>query len=114
MLMAFTVGFALLGHEIKSANTTPEQSKATTGNDPITTGGRILIGGFLAGGVLIAVSHAGDAGAQFATGLALVSAVTATLVYGGPVWSLLSKVTGSSTPTTPTSTSPATSPTKGA
>ena len=102
MLMAFTVGFALLGHEIDVANaktTKASPNKVATG---VTVGGRIILGGFLAGGVLIGLSHAGAPGAELAEGLALVSMATAVLVFGGPVWSVLGRVVGTSAPTTPT------------
>lgn len=106
MLMAFTVGFALLGHEIDVANaksTTTSPNKVATG---VTVGGRILLGGFLAGGLLIGLSHAGAPGAELAEGLALVSMATSVLVYGGPVWSVLGRLVGNSTPTAPTTSNP--------
>jgi hypothetical protein len=97
-LMFFTVGFSLVGNEIK----------AKSSNALITEPVKIVLGGTAATAALVLLSHAGDAGRQFAVGLALVSFTTSALVYGGPVWRSLSTLTGrpgavarNSTPTTP-------------
>lgn len=96
-LMGVTVAFAVIGEEIKSP-----------GGPGLPTGApKILVGGVVGTSVLVLISHAGDAGRQFALGLALVSMVTATLVYGGPVWAAANKSFGSK----PTGSSGATAPT---
>lgn len=98
-LMFFTVAFSLVGNEIKG-------KKNTTGL--ITEPAKIVLGGTAATAALVLISHAGDAGRQFAVGLALISFSTSALVYGGPVWRSLSSLTGrpgavarNSTPSTP-------------
>lgn len=98
-LMAFAVLFSLIGNEIKVAQ---GQSKDQLSSG-VTVAGRIIIGGFFATSILVLLSHAGDEGRQVATGLAAVTTLTATLVYGGPVWDSANKLFGS-TPTTPLST----------
>ncbi len=105
--MFFAVAFSLVGNEIKISQGT---SKSSTNG--VSEGGKILIGGVAATVVLTMLSHAGEAGAEFATGLALITTVTSVLVFGGPVWLSLSKAVGtkSLTPTTPTA---ATKPTTG-
>ena len=108
MLLAFTMAFSVVGYE--RANMLHGQNPsnpAPVGPNPAT----ILLGGTVGGILLIGVSHAGDAGAQFAQGLAIVAAATAILVNGGPVWSLISSLYGTSKPTTPTPTITATTPT---
>ena len=114
MLMAFTVIFAVIGEEIK-ANQTQSPNKPNPGafSGPV----KVFLGGAVAGTLLIAIAHAGDAGAQFATGLAMISAATAILVDGGPVWTYLAKTGGGSAPPTAPSVStaptPSTTPTGG-
>lgn len=106
-LMGVTVLFALIGHELESGESTGSAPSAGTG---VSAGGRIIVGGTAATAALVLLTHAGDAGRQFAVGLALVAMATTTLVYGGPVWDALGKLTGSSTPTTGTSSTTPTNP----
>ena len=116
-LMGITVVFALVGSEIAAL----EKPNASTAGHLVQQGtgaAKVLVGGTLATTALVLLAHGGDAGRQFATGLALVSMVTATLVYGGPVWAAISRSvgapagapgTGSTTPTG--NTTPATNTT---
>lgn len=48
-----------------------------------------MFGGTIAGVLLLSLSHIGAAGAEFAQGLAFVTAASSTLVFGGPVWTTL-------------------------
>jgi hypothetical protein len=107
-LMGFTVLFALLGNEVQIAQGN-KPAKLTNGLDK---GATIIIAGFIAAGILTATSGAGEAGRRFSVGLATVSAVTAALVYGGPVWTAVSTIVGGK-PTTPTGGTTATTATKG-
>lgn len=94
-LMVFTMVFSLVGGELEKA-----QSKSQT-----LSPAKIIFGGTVATSALTLLSHAGEAGEHFATGLATIAFTTAALVYGKPVWDALNKQFGS-TPTgsTPTST----------
>ena len=103
-IMLFTVAFALVGHEIKAVST---KKSATAKSGVLTTGGRILLGGFVATTLLVLLSHAGTGGRQFAVGVASVALVTTALVEGQPVWYTLGKAVSAtpskgSTPTVPT------------
>lgn len=55
---------------------------------------QIIIGGGFATAILVLASHAGDSGRELATGMALVVLASSALVYGGPVWGLVSEVIG--------------------
>jgi hypothetical protein len=107
-LMGFTVVFALLGHEIDVANGGSKDKLA----NGVSTGGVIIIGGLIAAALLTALTGAGEAGRKFAVGLAGVSAATATLVYGKPVWDGISNIVGGK-PTAPLGSTGNTAPTKG-
>jgi hypothetical protein len=101
-LMIFTVAFSVVGGEIEQAN----------GKKPTLNPLLIIFGGTMATSLLTLISHAGQAGETFATGVALVTFTTASLVYGRPVWDAANKAFGSkptapvaaATPTTPTTT----------
>lgn len=110
-LMGFAVLFSLIGNEIQIANGT-KQAKLSSGLDK---GATIIIGGLIASALLTALTGAGEAGRRFAVGLSVVTATTATLVFGGPVWSALNAVVnGGNTGTTkPTGNTAATTPTQG-
>jgi hypothetical protein len=95
--MFFASAFALIGHEIKVKG-----NAATAVPGEVSTGGKIILGGIFATAFLTLLSHAGDGGREFATGLALVTCATSLLVYGGPVWETAGSIFGKSTPTTPT------------
>jgi hypothetical protein len=102
-LMIFTVAFALVGHEIGAVKAASTQPNVQPGTDPVTVGGRILLGGTIATTLLVLVSHAGRPGRQFSLSLAVVAFFTATLVYGGPVWAAISGALSSTSGATPTS-----------
>jgi hypothetical protein len=127
-LMGFTILFSLIGHEISQAKGTPKSVTPVAPDAPgkkgggsitggpnvvtaVSTAGRIVVGGTFATALLVALSHAGNPGREWAVGLSVVAVLTATLVYGGPVWSgasnlFGSKPTGGSAPT-PTGTNTA-------
>lgn len=95
--MAFAVLFALLSTEIERlTGTAPVTAKANP--EPAI---RVMIGGGVATIILVMVSTAGDAGAELAEGLALITLVTVVLVKGAPLWTALANLTGgkSSIPT---------------
>jgi hypothetical protein len=99
-LMTFTIVFSLVGDEISTGQ----------GNKPKVNPFIIIFGGTIATSLLTLISHAGDAGEEFATGLALIAFLTSSLTFGKPVWDKLNDAFGSSptvaisgtTPTTPT------------
>ncbi len=111
-LMGVTVVFALIGNELDILAGTTKPGKPGGGN-VITAGGKIIVGGFVATTLLVLLTHAGEVGRQTALGLALVTMVTTTLVYGGPVWLAMNNAFGSSgsTPTTPNAIPSPTAPT---
>jgi hypothetical protein len=117
-LMIVTVVFALIGHEITAVSGASAGKNLPSGKDPITTGGRILVGGSIATTLLILLSHAGEGGKDFAFALAIVTAATTTLVYGKPVWDAIANATagapgGASGDTRPTAPTQGTRPTSG-
>lgn len=98
-LVFLASGIALVGNELHGGVTgslvsTQQHASAT----------RIVLGGTFSGVTLVLLSHAGDAGQQFATGLAVVLFLSSALVYGAPFWKLISSLTSAkpSTPSTPT------------
>jgi hypothetical protein len=101
-LMTFTVIFSLVGEEISQG-----QGKKETVNPFI-----IIFGGTVATSLLTLLSHAGEGGERFATGLALIAFLSSSLVYGKPVWDAANKAFGT-TPTTPIAASTPTTPTTG-
>jgi hypothetical protein len=114
-LMSFAVVFSLVGFELGKFGETGGVEKANP-VPYISSGGRIILGGFVGASLLVGLSHFGDGAAQLAVGLALVTSASAILVYGGPVWKGLGTVFGhgptkpltATTPTTPTTTPTAT------
>jgi hypothetical protein len=106
-VMLFTVAFALVGHEIKAVST---KKSATAKAGVLSTGGRILLGGFVATTLLVLLSHAGTGGRQFAVGLASIALVTTALVEGKPVWDAIGNAV-SATSTKGATPTGATSPT---
>ena len=106
-LMGTTVVFSLIGNEVSHAEGVSTGNATSIIAGGVTEGGKIILGGFAATAALVLISNAGDAGNAFAVGLATVAALTAALVYGGPVWRALSAILGStpskaSTPAKPT------------
>lgn len=100
-LMVFTMVFALVGTEIDGGK--------KSGTSPTLSPGKIIFGGTVATSLLTLMSHAGEAGEKFATGLATIAFTTSALVYGKPVWDKLNGAFGSE-PTGSTSTSSPTAP----
>lgn len=93
-LMAFAVLFSVIGEEIKAVKATNSKTAPGTFTGPA----KIILGGTIATAILSFAAETGSTGQQFAVGLAAVTAGTAMLIEGGPVWSLLNKFFGS-TPT---------------
>lgn len=114
-LMGISVLFALIGNEINTGTNGGKPKKLANGMDK---GATIIIGGFIAAGLLTALTGAGEAGRKFAVGLAGVTAATTVLVYGKPVWDVISvmvggKATGGTGGTKATGATTATAPTHG-
>jgi hypothetical protein len=67
---------------------------------------RVILGGSVATAILVGMAELGDAGERFSVGLATIAVLSATLVYGGPVWKVLGTAVGGQgkggQPTTPT------------
>jgi hypothetical protein len=101
-LMTFTVIFSLVGGEIEGAG----------GKKQTVSPFMIIFGGTVATSLLVLLSHAGEAGENFATGLAAVTFITSALVYGAPVWDAANKAFGSK-PTTPIASTTPTTPSEG-
>lgn len=142
-LMGFAVIFSLIGNEVAIAQGPPNKpgqlgygaaivpvnqqtgqplGGGTLGKSPagvgFGTGAVIIIGGFVAAALLVALSGAGEAGRKFSVGLASVSATTSVLVYGGPAWGALNRIvngkaTGATTPTANTGATTPSAPTSG-
>ena len=118
-LMGTTVVFSVIGAELKAFTASPGTTLVGLHNGQPGTPGtgassgavKIIIGGTVATVLLVGLTHAGSAGRQFAVGLALVSMVTATLVYGGPVWLALNRMFNT-TPSTATGNTAGTTPTR--
>lgn len=103
ILGAMTVAalFAIVGEGVKGE--LPGGSNVKKG-DPF----KILLGAGAATAILVGISELGDAGSQFAQGLAFMAVIVAVLEEGGPVWQALSKLVGAkgapipaTTPTAP-------------
>ncbi len=116
-LMAFTVAFSLVGNEVRTLEKigpTPGAAPTAPANvvGVVTTGGRIIIGGFAATSFLVLLAEAGDTGRKTAVGIAAIAALSSMLVFGGPVWQLMSNLFGSK-PTTPLCNTTANNPPTG-
>jgi hypothetical protein len=112
-LMAVTVAFSLVGDAVSSTVKLGQSGYGAllVPAEATDRSFTIILGGTLAAGVLTLIAHAGEAGQKIAVGLALVAAITATLVNGKPVWDAANNAFGSK-PTTPLAqTTPSTSPT---
>ena len=107
-LMAGTVGIAVVGNVVDAKSATPNAATKKLGQ---LGDSKILLGGVFAATLLTGISMAGDVGARFATGLALIAFVTSLAVYGAPVASTLDRVVGqpasAPTPQTPAAKAPA-------
>lgn len=111
-LMVTAVVFSLIGHEIKSIGGAAKGQNQPNGKDPITTGGRIIVGGAVATTLLLLLAHAGEGGKDFAFALAIVTFATTTLVYGGPVWLSISGALSGTPGDQPTASTASTTPTQ--
>lgn len=98
-LVFLASGIALVGNELHVGTT-----GSLVSTQQHTSSVRIVLGGTFSGVTLVLLSHAGDAGQQFATGLAVVLFLSSALVYGAPFWKLVSSLTAASPskPSTPT------------
>jgi hypothetical protein len=110
-LMAGAVIFTVLSEEIKM-----HQKGATTG--PPTAGhlsspAKTILGGTIATALLSFMTEAGPTGQQLGVGLAAVTAVTAVLVNGGPVFTVLRNLFGAQVTTGSTSSTGTTNATVG-
>jgi predicted RecA/RadA family phage recombinase len=101
-LMGFAGVFSLVGHELTSSKNKPVTPKGS-----VSTGGRIILGTVLGTALLTLIAHAGEAGYKLATGLAALTAVSATLITTSEsnLWSTISGAIGSvPTPQAPITT----------
>lgn len=95
-LMAFAVAFALIGHTTKAG-----AGQAKAGADV-----KILLGGGLGAVLLLLLAEAGESGAQFAKGLAVLTLVSSVLINGTPVFNAVTKLTSKSSPALSLTTAP--------
>jgi hypothetical protein len=112
-LMGFAVIFSVIGAEIKAANpakNSPQPSGSSSASSFLSAPAKIILGGTIAAALLSFLAEAGQAGEEYAVGLAAVAAGTAMLVNGAPVWQALNTVFNSK-PTGSTGTTGTTSPT---
>jgi len=104
--MGIAVIFAVIGNEIQHPKPAGASKTGNVAGSAFTRDTTIILGGFTGAAVLSIVAKAGDAGQQFAVGLAAVTMVSSMIVYGAPVWKAVSRATGgaarASTPTNPT------------
>ena len=117
--MAVVAIFATVGEYARTPDLTRSQAPGVAGPLPATAAAKpdafkVLLGAGLAAVVLIGVAELGPAAASFAMGLAVIAALTATLVNGKPVWDLISRLVGSpagsSRTTAPTAATTPTAP----
>jgi hypothetical protein len=95
-LMAFAVIFSVIGQELKAKQGGAKPGSTTGLSGPAKT----ILGGTIATALLSFLAEAGSTGEQLGVGLAAVTAVTAMLVTGAPVWDGIRNIFGAS-PTTP-------------
>jgi hypothetical protein len=109
--MVFATVIAVVGH-------THEVAQKNSKLNPTVGDAQILLGGTIATVILTLLAEAGDVGAKFAKGLALVALLSSIGLYGGGVATDINKITGQITPqgakaATPTKAAAPTTPTKG-
>ncbi len=97
-LMAWAAMFALVGNEVTAAEKGGPADYLVKA--PVVGGAKIIVGGTIGTAALLMISHAGTAGQELATGLALVTAVSSMIIWGKPVFGLLQSAFGAK-PTTP-------------
>lgn len=88
-LMGAAVVFSLVGAEIKIQKTTSGNDAKATYTKPIT----IILGGSIATLILTLMAESGQGGAKLATGIAGLTATSAILIEGAPVWQLITSIT---------------------
>ena len=98
VLVGSATAITLVGHlaDVGSAAPTTKLAKSS----PALGDAQILIGGTAAAVILTLIGTAGDVGATFAKGTALVLLLASISVYGGPVVGALQNVTGQAKATT--------------
>jgi hypothetical protein len=97
-VMAFATGIAVIGHTV-------EPTKSTK-LSPSVGDAQILLGGTAATVILVLLAQAGDVGASFSKGIAVIALLSSLGYYGIPVFGALGSITGQSKPTTPTKIAP--------
>jgi hypothetical protein len=112
--MVFATVIALVGH-------THEVAQKNSKLNPTVGDAQVLLGGTIAAVILTLLAEAGDVGAKFAKGLALIALLSSIGLYGGGVATDINKITGQVTPqgaktaapTKPTTSAKPTTSTKG-
>jgi hypothetical protein len=112
--MVFATVIALVGHSQEVAQ---KNSKL----NPTVGDAQILLGGTIAAVILTLLAEAGNVGAKFGKGLAVLALLSSIALYGGGVATGLNKITGqvtpqgakAATPTKPTTSAKPTTSTKG-
>ena len=99
-MVAFATIFSVVGEERASALAQSNQPAP-----PVTlTPARTILGGALAGTLLLALAMTGDVGEQFAQGLAIITAASAVIFFGATVFDLILSLEGHTLTGTPTAT----------
>jgi hypothetical protein len=119
-LMVFATVIALVGHSQEVA-TQEVATQKTPKLNPAVGDAQILLGGTIAAVILTLIAEAGNVGAKFGKGLALLALLSSIALYGGGVATGLNKITGqvtpqgakAATPTKPTTSAKPTTSTKG-
>ena len=88
-MMTFAVVFALIGHTAKLKGS----SSPVDGGDV-----KILLGGAVGTVLLVLLGEAGESGATFAKGIAIITLVSSVLINGKPVFGGISHLTAKTTP----------------
>ena len=100
--MVVTGLFALVGEYANPQKNTHANPQKNTHPDPF----RVILGGSIATALLVGMAELGEPAEKLAAGLATIAVLSATLVYGGPVWKAIAAAVQSKgqggTPTTPT------------
>jgi hypothetical protein len=92
-MMTFAVVFALIGHGSKIAKGTNSNSLPVNGGDV-----KILLGGAVGTVLLVLLGEAGDSGATFAKGIAVITLISSALINGQEVFGGISHLTAKKTP----------------
>lgn len=108
-LMVFGGIFAVIGNEIRAA-----EAPGVAHKGYVTEPAKIFLGVTAGGTLLLLLANAGKPGRELATGLAVLTFLSSTLVFGGPVWDWLGGLFRNQpggSPTGSTSSTLATTPT---